>query len=115
MSDLDDFVTRYHHGKALVDPAQVARGQVDPETLDEIGANYRRICERGGFDLTDLSDQARQTAGSVVPVMAVRVAAAIASRDLGGELLDYGAGAWMDGFLAGVLWQQERDLPDPAA
>lgn len=80
------------------------------EAHDVVLPIYLRICERAGIELDDLWDQQRERIDPLPPLIIGR--ASIGGRALDDEIRAALVSVAAESFLAGVLWQQEAELPD---
>lgn len=68
-----------------------------------------RWCERAGIELDDLRREVVERIQGPVHVVSERLDR---GDDVGSSLVLLGASAGLQFFLAGVLWEQDRHLPD---
>lgn len=96
-------------------------GRVSPEGLIEVNDEamaaaadaimpmYERIAERAGLELSDLIDETSQRM-SVLP--GIVIARCVNGADLVGEIRGALVNIGVECFLAGVLFEQDKSLPE---
>lgn len=113
MSSLDEFLERYDAQKreqtADVDVAMEGGVEAWEETGEAMLPLARRMSERAGVPFDQVCAAAIERVQSPTTEA---VNAALAGQDLLTVVAYMAASAWADAFLAGVQWEQERNLPD---
>lgn len=127
MAELADFFARLD---AVIEAEE--GGQVDPSELtdddvvtrrgEQLRHLYEKRAERAGIELVELVEIIRDRCDDTAEAVRQRVTeqlqhllgeGEIADDDIDrGELVGLAAAAGMQFFLAGVLWEQDRHLPD---
>lgn len=113
MTDLDEFLNGLYAERDEGRAERAGDRIVSDEGLAEAGLAmrpiYERQCERVGVEFAPLWDQGEQVVVPTVPIVIARCVnqpVVAVTR----EVLGYGTNMWIDGFLAGGLWEQERAL-----
>lgn len=102
--------------EALYEERRIDRTGYDVSTQEGMEAAsaamrpiYQRQAERLGLDLDELWETSKEGVFGTVEPALTRLAVAPAEA-LPGEILFYGANLYLDAFLAGGLWEQERAM-----
>lgn len=107
MTELSDFIARFDAQKPKFNLAQASTAEGLQEAHDAAVPIYERIAERGGLDLDELAGEAMALAAVILQPLVIRLAQGGGGQSIQAAL----GGGWVDGFLAGVLWEQGRHLP----
>lgn len=118
MTPLEEFFERLDHIADEIDGGVDPADLVDDEAIARRGARmlpmFRQRAERAGVDIDDLltilHDRSAPTATAVAHRLEDKLAVALPP-DAERELVDLAVAAGMQFFLAGVIWQQDRELP----
>jgi hypothetical protein len=114
MTDIHDFLDRLDAARdTFSDPADLVSspGALDRSGLEQLPL-FQRRAERAGLDLPDLEAALRPRCEQARDIILGRIVAQGDGADVPHELLTLALGAASTFFLAGVLWEQERHLPD---
>lgn len=115
LARLDDQVSETPGGH--VDVEQLVDDDVVSERGEQLEPIWRRRAERAGVDLNDLIDAVRGHSEAVITAIRLRIQQlddgdAFWPERLEAELGFLASTCGMHFFLAGVLWEQDRHLPE---